>query len=304
MPTAASATPAGAAVRRALLAGVALAAALGAAAPARAESVFVSALTRSFSPRNLDVLAGDTVVWRNVSQKTHNVKFETEEFNSGRIAPRGAANHPFTVAGVYPYVCTIHDGMWGQVGVYPLLLSGPAKRVRRGTTVALHVRAPEGAGEVRIEADSGAGFVPVAVAGPATGGGHDGQDEPGTVHANLVAAETATYRAAFDGGVSQDLRVEVTDAPDLAARVRRKARGRALVTVSADPVTPGARVVLQLRLRERFGWWPLARARLDRRSRASFTVRGHSGAPLRAVLVGPDWATPLSESPVRRVPRG
>jgi plastocyanin len=290
-------------MRRALVAAAVLAGALGAAAPAHAESIFVSTLTQSFSPANLDVLAGDTVVWRNVSTKTHNVKFETEGFNSGRIEPHGAANHPFPVPGVYPYICTIHDGMTGELGVYPLLLSGPAKRVRRGSSFALHVRAPLNAGVVRIEANSGAGFVPVAVAGPAVGGGHEGHDEPGTVHANVVANETAVYRAAFAGGVSQELRIEVTDAPDLAARVRRAKRGRALVHVAADPATPGGRVVLQLKLRERFGWWPVARARLDKRSRATFKLRGHAGAPLRAVLVGPDWSTPVSLSKTLRVPR-
>lgn len=268
-----------------------------------AASIFVSMATAAFAPAQVDVLAGDTVVWRNNSQKTHNVKFETENFNSGRIAPRGAANHVFAVPGVYDYVCTIHDPMTGRVAVYPLLLSGPPKRrVRRGTAVALHVRAPEGAGEVRIEADSGGGFVPVAVAGAADGGAHEGHEEPGAVHASVVASETAVYSAVFSGGRSNELRIEVTDAPDLSARVRRAGRGRSLVTAAADPATPGARVVLQLKLRERFGWWPVARARLNRRSRASFRVRGNEGVPARVVLVGPDWATPLSQSRTLRLP--
>jgi plastocyanin len=292
-------------MRRTLATAIAVASALALAlaAAAHAESIFVYTLSQSFSPSHLDVLEGDTVVWRNDSQKTHNIKFDTEGFNSGRVEPHGAANHQFPVAGVYSYICTIHDGMTGEIGVYPLLLSGPTKRVRRGTSVALHVRAPEGAGEVRIEADTGGGFQPVAVAGPAEGGGHEGHDEPGIVHANVVASETATYRAAFSGGVSQELRIEVTDAPDLSARVRRVGRGAALVTVAASPATPGARVVLQLKLRERFGWWPVARARLDRHSRARFRVRGSDGVPARAVLVGPDWATPLNESRILRLPR-
>jgi hypothetical protein len=271
---------------------------------AAAMSILVSMGSGSFGPAHVDVLVGDNVAWRNNSTKTHNIKFETEGFDSGRVPPRSGANHQFNVAGLYPYVCTIHDGMTGDVGVYPLVLEGPAKRVRRGTPVALHVRAPEGAGEVRIEADTGAGFQPVAVAGPADGGGHEGHEEPGTVHANVVASETAVYRAVFAGGSSNELRIEVTDAPDLGVKVRRVRRGAAVVTASANPSTPGARVVLQLKLRERFGWWPVARARLDRSSRARFSVRGHSGAPARVVLVGPDWATPLSESRVLRVPRG
>jgi plastocyanin len=290
-------------MRRPLLAIAVLGAVLGTAAPAHAESSIVSMGTSTFFPRDLDVLTADTVVWRNNSQRTHNVKFETEGFDSGRVAPRLAASHQFSVAGVYPYICTIHDGMKGQVGVYPLLLSGPSKRIRRGTAFALHVRAPENAGQVRIEADSGSGFVPVAVAGPAVGGGHEGHDAPGTVHANLVATETATYRAAFSGGVSQELRVEVTDAPDLTARVRRAKHGRSRVTVSADPALPGGRIVVKLKLRERFGWWPVARARLNKRSRATLTIRGHAGTRLRAVLVGRDWATELSKSRTLRLPR-
>ena len=289
-------------MRRALLAAAVAITVLAGAAPARAESLFVFTPSLRFSPSHLDVLVGDTVVWRNTSQKTHNIKFETEGFNSGRLEPGEVTNHPFPVAGVYPYHCTIHDGMNGVIGAYPLVLSGPARPVRRGTTVALHVRAPEGAGEVRIEADFGAGFVPVAVAGPATGGGHEGHDEPGTVHADVVASESAVYRAAFAGGFSQELRIEVTDAPDLSARVRRGKRGSAIVSVGANPATPGARVVLQLKLRERFGWWPVARARLDRRSHARFVVHGHAGVPARVVLVAPDWATALTASRALKLP--
>jgi hypothetical protein len=269
---------------------------------AAAASVLVSMLSGAFSPAHLDVMTGDNVAWTNTSIKTHNIKFETEGFDSGRVEPREGAHHVFPVAGVYPYICTIHNGMTGEIGVYPLVLEGSAKRVRRGTSIAFHVRAPDGAGEVRIEADSGSGFQQVAVAGPAEGGAHEGHEEPGTVHANVVASETAVYRAAFSGGTSNELRIEVTDAPDLAARVRRGRAGRAVVTASANPSTPGARVVLQLKLRERFGWWPVARARLDKRSRASFSVRGHGGAPARVVLVGPDWATSLSESRVLKLP--
>jgi plastocyanin len=283
-------------MRRALVAAVAIAAALTAPAAAHATSVLVFAQSQSFSPQEADVLPGDTIVWRNTSQKTHNVKFETEGYNSGRFGPGEVRNHPFPAAGVYDYHCTIHTGMVGQVGVYPLVLEGPATRIRRGKTIALGVRAPDGAGEVTIEADYGSGFVPVAVATPVVPGpGHQGHDAPGELHAGVVATDTATYRAVFSGGTSNELRVEVTDAPDLSARVRRSRRG-SVVTVSANPVTPGGRILLEVNLRERFGWWPVKRARLDKRGQASVLVRGYGGAQARAVLVGPDWASPLSET--------
>jgi plastocyanin len=270
------------------------------AAPAQADSVFVSAGTSRFAPSELDVLVGDNVIWRNNSLKPHNVEAETAGFNSGRFGPRGATHHVFSATGVFPYVCTIHDGMTGRIGVYPLLLGGPKRPVQPGATVALHVRAPEGTGEVTIEADSGSGFEPVAAAGPAEGGGHDGHAEPGTLHANVVASQTARFRAVSAAGSSQELRVEVSAGPALSLAARRRA-GRRLIDVKASPASPGVRVVLQLRLRERFGWWPVARARLDRRSRARFTLRGHAGVPARVISVGPDWATVLSQSRVLKL---
>jgi plastocyanin len=273
------------------------------AAPAQADSIFVSAGTSSFQPAELDVLVGDNVIWRNNSVKTHNVKSEAEGYNSGRFAPRSAVNHVFASAGSFPYVCTIHDGMTGEIGVHPLLLSGPKRAVQRGASVALHVRAPEGTSEVAIEADSGAGFHPVATAGPPEGGGHEGHVEPGTLHANVVASESASYRAVSAAGTSPALRVEVTDGAALAVSAKRRSAGGALISVTASPASPGANVVLQLRLRERFGWWPVARARLDKRSRAAFTVRRYAGVPARVVMVGADWASPLSQSRVFRLAR-
>jgi plastocyanin len=290
-------------MRRALAAAAVAAAALTAPAAAHATSVFVFAQTQSFSPREQDVLPGDTVIWRNTSQKTHNVKFDTEGYNSGRFGPGEVRNHPFPVAGVYDYHCTIHTGMVGQVGVYPLVLEGPTARIRRGATIAFGVRSPEGAGEVTIEVDYGAGFVPVAAATPVVPGpGHEGHDAPGELHAEVVASETATYRAVYSGGSSNELRVEVTDAPDLTAGVKRTKRGTT-VNVRTNPAAPGARVVLQVNLRERFGWYPVDRARLDKRSQASFVVRRYPGARARVVLVGPDWATDLSRSRTFRLPR-
>jgi plastocyanin/head-tail adaptor len=272
------------------------------AAPAQADSVFVSAGTSRFAPSQLDVLVGDNVIWRNNSLKTHNVQAETAGYNSGRFAPRTAVNHVFGTPGSFPYVCTIHDGMTGEIGVYPLLLGGPRRPVQPGASMALHVRAPEGTGEVTIEADTGSGYQPVATAGAPQGGGHEDHVEPGTLHANVVASQTANYRAVAAAGVSQELRVEVSAGPALSVAARSSA-GRRVVNVKAIPASPRVRVVLQLRLRERFGWWPVARARLDPRSRARFVLRGHAGVRARVVSVGPDWASVLSESRVLKLPR-
>lgn len=272
------------------------------AAPAQADSILVSAGTSRFAPSELEVLVGDNVIWRNNSLKTHNVQAEPAGFDSGRFGPRSAVNHVFPATGIFPYVCTIHDGMTGRVGVYPLLLDGPARAVRPGASVALHVRAPEAAGEVTIEADTGAGYRSVGLAGPPEGGGHHGHVKPGTLHANVVVHQTTSYRAVSAAGSSPELRVEVSAGPALALAARSSG-ARRLIDVRARPRSPGTRVVLQLRLRERFGWWPAARARLDRRSSARFTLRGHAGVRARVVTVGHDWATVLSQSRVVRLPR-
>ena len=114
-------------------------------------------------------------------------------------------NHPFPTAGVYDYHCTIHTGMIGQVGVYSLVLEGPADRIRRGRSIAFGVRAPDGAGDVTIEADYGAGFVPVAGTTPVVPGpGHEGHDAPGELHGDVVATDSATYRAVYPGGSSNE----------------------------------------------------------------------------------------------------
>ena len=273
------------------------------AAPAQADSTLVSMSNTAFLPGHVDILTGDTVAWRNVSTKTHNVKFDGGIFDSGRIAPRAAANTAFGEPGRFSYVCTIHDGMNGDVAVHPLLLSGPRGPVRRGAPVALHVRAPDGAGAVTIEEDSGSGWVPVATAGPPPPRGHEGHVEPSTLHATVVPPGSAVYRAVSGAGASPELRVQVSDGTQLAVTARRAARGRSRVSVRAVPADPRARVVLQLKLRERFGWWPVARGRLDRRSRAAFTVRGHAGVPARVVLVGGDWVTRLASSRAVRLPR-
>jgi hypothetical protein len=61
---------------------------------------------------------------------------------------------------------------------------------------------------------------------------------------------------------------------------------------------------LQYRLKERFGWWPVRTARLDRRSRARFVVQPRHAVRARVVLVGEDGATALARSaPFRVKPR-
>jgi hypothetical protein len=60
-------------------------------------------------------------------------------------------------------------------------------------------------------------------------------------------------------------------------------------------------VVLQLRLPERFGWWPVARRRLDARSRATWVLHPRRSVPARVVLTLADGATVLATSRTSRL---
>jgi hypothetical protein len=56
--------------------------------------------------------------------------------------------------------------------------------------------------------------------------------------------------------------------------------------VRSVPAKPGALVGLQLHLRERFGWWTVDRARVDRHSRARFVLRRRRPVRARAAAGG------------------
>ena len=65
--------------------------------------------------------------------------------------------------------------------------------------------------------------------------------------------------------------------------------------VSVTPSKPYAPILVEEYLRERFGWWPVARARLDYVSEAEIRVRRRP-ARVRVVLVDRDGWTPIATS--------
>ena len=79
--------------------------------------------------------------------------------------------------------------------------------------------------------------------------------------------------------------------------------GKRYVVVAVTPASPGAMVVLQMNLREHFGWWPVAQARVDKSSHARFLLPPGSSAPTRVVLTLRDGVTPLATSTTLRFAR-
>jgi plastocyanin len=266
-------------MRRTLLLG-ALVLALG-AAPAHAAEIPITTLFQSFSPSLIDALPGDDVVWTNASERTHTVTADGGSFDSGDLAPGAAFGLTAGDPGAYTYHCTIHAGMTGELDVWRVILAPlPPAAVPAGEMVELSGRtaSPQ---PVAIERDAGSGFHQVGRAIPAPDGAWS---------VSLPAETTADYRAASGIDTSRVRRLLVLDRRVEITPTRRG------IQVTITPQLPYGRLLLERKLRERFGWYPIARKRLDYLSRASFRV-AHP-ATIRVSLVDRDGWTPLATSPI------
>jgi plastocyanin len=265
--------------------GLVLALPAAAAAPAGAP-VAVSVQFQAYAPEDVEALPGDTVEWTNSSPRSHTVTAADGSFDSGELEPGATFSRTFAAEGTYAYHCTIHLSMAGTVAVRPLILDAiPPAPVAAGTHVELSGRT-SASGPVAVERDTGAGFRPVASAAPAA---------DGSWSADVPAVTTADYRAVEAGTATPPRRLLVIDRT---VNVRATRSG---IDVTVTPATPHAPVLLQLRLRSRFGWWPVRRARLDYLSRAHFAISRRALA--RVLLVDRDGWTAIATSPAVRAGR-
>ena len=254
----------------------------------------VSIQFAAFDPPFVDVLRGDRVTWDNVSVRQHDVAAVDAGFNSGVLRGGAAFARDFGVAGEVAYFCTIHPFMRGTVSVHDLLLDRPAEPAVPGRPFPLHGRTALAPGTpIGIEADSGTGsYVRVATTTA---------QPDGTFSLLALPHVSEQLRAVADGAASPPVPLLVLDRAVTATGSTQ--RGRSLVRVRVSPAGHGGTVVLQLRLRERFGWWPVARAELDRSGRARFRIRPPRRVRARVVLTLADGATPLAVSAPLRLGR-
>ena len=251
----------------------------------------VSISYSDYEPAKIDVLAGDTVGWTNDSTRNHTVTDDAGAFDSGVLPSTTKFSHLFDRAGAFPYHCRLHPYIRGEIDVWDVLLDRPDAPAQASAPFPLHGRAALRADTaVTIEADDGSGFKPAGTTTVAA---------DGTFTAVVTPTASASYRAVAGDHASPPVQVLVLN-HEIAARARRGRRST-VVSVIVTPSDPGATVVLQLYLRERFGWWPVARARLDHRSRARFVLHTARDVSARARLTLPDGATPLATSSVLRV---
>jgi hypothetical protein len=247
----------------------------------------VSIQFAAFGPSAVDVLPGESVLWQNVSERSHTVTADDGAFASD-VLPGGATfSARFDAVGTFRYHCTLHAGMVGEVDVRGVTLDPlPVAELPAGTPVAFTGRTADPGTPVRVERAAGVGFVTLATAAASP---------DGRWQVTARVTQTGDYRAAGPAGVSESRRLTVTERRVL---IRATRRG---VAVTVMPPLPYGRVVLQEDSREHFGWWPGRATRLDYVSEASFRVR--RPARVRVVVVDRDGWTPLATSHPVLAPR-
>jgi hypothetical protein len=177
--------------------------------------------------------------------------------------------------------------MRGEIDVHRLLLDVPRDTTTGpGRPFVFTGRSALAPGtDVRIEADSGGGYSAV---------GSTTAADDGTFRATVSPDTSATFRAVAGDDASQPVSLLVLNRK-VSATASTKAR-RATVRALVTPASPGATVVLQLRLRDRFGWWPVARAKVGRDGRATLSTPVGRRVPARVVLTLSDGATQLART--------
>ena len=290
--------PGAAPMRRALIAAVAaLALAPGrrrrrstitAAAPGGAE---ISIGYAAFDPPFVDVLRGDTVRWANVSARRHDVaavdgsvrlRRARRAGRRSRARSRGRATSPTSARSTRscaaPSACT------------SCCSTRPREPAVPGRPFPLRGRTALAAGH----ADHDRGRRGRAASCPV--GATAAQDDGDVRRRRCARAPPAQLRAVV-GRRGQPARAAAGARPR--ASPPRAHAPRAAAASCACSVTPpghGGTVVLQLRLRERFGWWPVRHAELDHHGHATLQLRTPRRVRARVVLTLADGATPLAVS--------
>jgi plastocyanin len=254
-------------------------------APARAarKPQEVNIQFSAYGPSQLDILPGETVAWTNVSLRTHTVTSYAGLFDSGKVPAGGHFTYRFKDPGVYTYHCTIHPSITGEVDVRRVILGPlPTAAVAAGSKVEFTGRTADPTQPVAIQrSTNGGAFSTIAHATPT---------RDGSWRTTVIAEATGDYRASAGGDTSGARRMLV------GIRHVRIHPTRTGVGFTVTPSAPYANVLVEVFLRERFGWWPIARGRTDYVSEGE--ARIHRPARVRVVLVDTDGWTPIATSPV------
>jgi plastocyanin len=251
----------------------------GGSARAKPAEVFVQ--FSAYGPSQLDVLPGQTVLWSNVSSRTHTVTSDTGLFDSDNLRPDQRFTFTFSRPGTYQYHCSIHSSIRGEVDVRSVILDTlPTAAVPVGDAVEFSGRTADPTRPIEIQRSvGGKRFATIARASPR---------RDGSWSTRVEAQLTGDYRARAGDSTSETRRLLVGIRH---VHVRPTKTG---ISVTVTPDLPYAPILVETYRRDRFGWWPLRRTELDYVSEADLKVRGP--VRVRVVLVDKDGWTPIATS--------
>lgn len=87
--------------------------------PVRAADMEVNIDNFAFTPKELTVKAGTTIVFRNRDDIPHLVVGANGEFHSKALDTDDSFSFTFAKAGTYAYYCSLHPQMQGRIVVTP-----------------------------------------------------------------------------------------------------------------------------------------------------------------------------------------
>lgn len=261
-------------MRRAALAAALAALALPAAA--RAETSTITMPGKFFDPPRSTVVAGDVVVFRNNDLVTHNVRIAGGVFDSGPIGRFTSWAQQIDQPGGYPFVCTLHALMSGNLDVVAATLAAAPDGVLAGETLTLSGRAPAGTARVGVERSVSGGEWSADGAGAAPA-------PDGTFAATVKAVEGASYRVTTPAGATPTVTPRVTARVDVHVEVMRS-HDRTDVHVHTMPPATGFVATLERYSPWHFRWRPAGRVKLDSHGRASFRLPALSRSFARVAL--------------------
>lgn len=80
-------------------------------------TVDIVSVTEGFEPATITVPVGSEVTWVNTDQIEHTSTAEDDTWDSGKLAPGEEFSYTAEEPGTYPYLCSIHPTMTGELVV-------------------------------------------------------------------------------------------------------------------------------------------------------------------------------------------
>jgi plastocyanin len=85
--------------------------------PAAAADISVTIKNFDYSPMDLNIAAGTTVVWKNLDDEPHTIASVDGAFRSPALDQNDSYSFTFSRPGVFKYICSIHPKMKATIVV-------------------------------------------------------------------------------------------------------------------------------------------------------------------------------------------